>query len=341
MKQFFPSVDLFRMLASGSEACMIAIRLARGFTNRNNLIKIKGCYHGFTDQLMYEIRHIGSGFTAAAGVPDECYKYISGVMPNDIADLERQFAENEKNGGTAAFVMESIGQDSGALPLTKEYNKRARELCDKYGALLVYDEVVTAFRLGMGGAQAYYGIRPDITIFGKIIAGGYPGAGGVGGRKDVMSLLTSGLTMGHSRKVMVDGTLTANPLSCVAGYTAISEMERIGAHAKLAEASNAFTRKVADLADKYGIPALVFNQESILHIDLCGLQHIYSFLEYSEEDKKAWTATATQAMLEYAMAMCAEGIIVAGGNKTYLNLQSLDVLDEALAAIERVFQQYE
>lgn len=341
INEYYPSVEMFRMIATGTEAAMVSIRLARAFTEKNNLIKIKGCYSGWSDQLMYEIRSIGTKNSAAVGVPDECYKYISAVMPNDIEELERQFKENEKSGGTAAFLVESIGQDSGALPLTLEFHKRARELCDQYGALLIYDEVVTAFRLGMGGAQAYYDIKPDLTIFGKIIAGGYPGAGGVGGRKEIMSLLTAGLTLGKSVKVMVGGTLTANPISCVAGYTAICEMERTDCHKKLEEASNKFTRKVADLANKYNIPALVFNQGSILHIDLCGLQHVSSFTEWSESEIKELSGVATQAMHEYAMAMAAEGIIVAGGNKTFINLQTIDILDDALEAMERVFSQYE
>ena len=342
IKEHYPSVDLFRMLASGSEACMIAIRLARAYTGKNNMIKVKGCYHGFTDQLIYEIRSIGTGKTAAVGVPDECLEYISGVMPNDIEDLERQFAENEKNGGTALFITEPLGQDSGALPLTKEYQQRARELCDQYGAVLIYDEVVTAFRIGMGGIQELYGIRPDLTVFGKVIAGGYPGAGGVGGKAEIMSQLTAGLTLGSSKKVMVGGTITANPVSCVAGYTALCELERTDAHNKLKTAADKFTRQLADLADKYEIPSMIFNQESILHIDLNAFQHVGSFIdEFSPAEIAERTAAAMHLMHEYSMAMCAEGIIVAGGNKTYINLQTIDVLDDALDAYERVFSQYE
>ena len=339
--QYFPSVERFRMLMTGTEACMVAIRLARAYTGKNNMIKVKGCYHGFTDQLIYEIRSIGTGNEAAVGVPDECLKYISGVMPNDIEDLERQFKENEKNGGTALFITEPIGQDSGALPLTKEYQTRVRELCDQYGAVLIYDEVVSAFRIGMGGAQALWGIKPDLTVFGKVMAGGYPGAGGVGGKAEIMGQLTAGLTLGKSNKVMAGGTITANPISCVAGYTAICELEKTDAHKKLAAAGDKFTRQVADIADKYKIPAMIFNQESILHIDLNAFQHVASFSEFSRKEVEERIAAAMHLMHEYAMAMCAEGIVVAGGNKTYINLQTIDVLDDALAAIERVFSQYE
>ena len=339
--QHFPSVERFRMLMTGTEACMVAIRLGRAYTEKNNIIKVKGCYHGFTDQLIYDIRSIGTGRTAAVGVPDECLKYISGVMPNDVEDLERQFKENEENGGTAVFITEPIGQDSGALPLTKEYQRRVRELCDQYGAVLIYDEVVSAFRIGMGGAQELFGVRPDLTVFGKIMAGGFPGAGGIGGKAEIMGQLTAGLTLGKSTKVMVGGTITANPVSCVAGYTAICELERTDAHRKLAAASDKFIRQITDLTDKYKIPAMIFNQDSILHIDLNAFQHVGSFLEFSPDEVADRTADAMHLMHEYAMAMCAEGVIVAGGNKTYINLQTIDVLDDALDAFERVFSQYE
>ena len=340
INRYYPSVEKFRMLASGTEAAMVAIRLARAYTNKKNVIKIKGCYHGWSDQLMYELRSFGSKFEAAVGVPEECYRYIQAVTPNDLLELEQQFKENEAKGGTATFIMESIGQDSGALPLTQAYHEKARELCDHYGAVLIYDEVVTAFRIGMGGAQAHYCIKPDLTVFGKVIAGGYHG-GGVGGKSEIMNLLTAGITLGHSTKVMVGGTLTANPISCKAGYTTICELERTDAHKKLKKASDAFIKDVADLANKYQIPSLIFNQESILHIDLCGMQHVSSFTEWSKKEIEKFTALAMQAMHEYAMAMAAEGIIVAGGNKSYINLQTVDVLDDALSAIERVFSQYE
>lgn len=124
-------------------------------------------------------------------------------------------------------------------------------------------------------------------------------------------------------------------------YTTICELEKTNAHKRLKEAADKFTHQVADLAEKYNIPALVFNQESILHIDLSGTQHISSFTDWSAEEIEHRKAIAMQAMHEYAMAMAAEGIIVAGGNKTYINLQTIDVLDDALAAIERVFSQYE
>ena len=342
VKQYYPSVDLFRMLASGTEAAMIAIRLARAFTGKSKILKINGCYHGWSDQLLYDMRSVNTRNMFAAGVPDECLAQISSVYPNDLGELEQRFAENEQQGGMAAFLMEPIGQDSGALPIKKEFHQRARELCDRYGALLIYDEVVTGFRLGFGGAQEFYGVRPDLTMFGKSIAGGFPGAGAIGGRSEIMGLLSSGIaTVGNN--VMVGGTLTANPISCVAGYTTICELERTGAHAKLKTAADNITREIAALADRYAIPAAIYNQHSILHIDLCGMQPLTSHIDDDQimENMFDLLASADQNMKEFAMALAAEGLIIAGGNKTFISLDTIGIADEALERFDRVFAGYE
>jgi glutamate-1-semialdehyde 2,1-aminomutase len=341
IKQHYPSVDLFRMLASGTEAGMVAIRMARAFTRKSEILRINGCYHGWSDQLLYDMRSVNTRNMYAIGVPDDCLAHMSSVYPNDLDELEKRFIENEAKGGTAAFIMEPIGQDSGALPIKKEFHQRARELCDQYGALLIYDEVVTAFRLGMGGAQAYFGIKPDLTMFGKVVAGGYPGAGGVGGRRDVMNTLSAGIATAGTN-VMVGGTLSANPISCVAGYTAICELERTNAPAKMKVAADQFTRELASLADKYNVPAAIFNQGSILHLDLCGVQHLTSFIDDEEilENTFVLLPEASRRMKEFAMALAAEGLIVAGGNKMFISLATIPVLDDALAIFERVFANY-
>lgn len=339
--KYFPSVERFRMMGSGTEACIVAIRLARAFTGKKYIVKLKGCYHGWSDQFVYDINAVGTKDAQAIGIPAGCLEYTQAVMVNDIDALERQFIENEKKGGTAAFIVEACGQDSGALPTTREYHKQVRALCDRYGVLLIYDEVVTAFRIGMTGAQGYFGTKPDITCFGKIVAGGFAGAGGVGGRAEIMDLLTAGFSYKKNVKVLVGGTLTANPVSCIAGITAINELERTGAHEKMEKAANDFTRELVDISNKYEVPAIIYNQQSILHIDVCGLQHITTFPEYDPEKTTGMRAAANDLLHEYAMALAAEGLMVAGACKTYINLQTVDVMDDALRIYERVFSQYE
>lgn len=338
--QYYPSCDKFRMLGSGTEAVMVAIRLARAFTGKTQLVKLKGCYDGWSDHTVYDVRTVNTGKTFAVGVPDDTIKNTSAVMINDLEALEQRFLENEAKGGTAALLIEPIGQDSGGVPVELGYHQKVRTLCDKYGVLLIMDEVVTGFRLGMGGAQATFNVKADITVFGKIIAGGFASAGGVGARDEIMSLVTPGVSHTAGKTIMLGGTLSANPISCAAGYTAMCELERTNAHEKLEIAAEKFARDLTDLANKYEIPAIITHQASIMQIDVTGFKHIATFEHYTAEEIAEKRAEGAKRMNEFAMALAAEGVIVAAGNKTFLNLQTIDVLDEALKSYERVFRQF-
>ncbi len=335
----YPSCDKFRMLGSGTEAVMVALRLARAFTGKDQIVKLKGCYDGWSDHIVYDVRTVNTKASFASGIPADTLKNTSAVMINDPEALERRFIENEAKGGTAAFIMEPIGQDSGGVPVRLGYHQEVRRLCDKYGVLLIMDEVVTGFRLGMGGAQETFGVPADITVFGKIIAGGFASAGGVGARDEIMALITPGVSHTAGRTIMLGGTLSANPVSCVAGYTALCELERTRAHEKLETAAEQFARDLTDLANRYEIPAIITHQGSIMQIDVTGFKHIATFREYSEAEIAALRAEGGKRMNEFAMALAAEGVIVAAGNKTFLNLQTIGVLQDALAAYERVFRQ--
>lgn len=202
----FSSVDMFRMLGSGTEACMAAIRVARLVTKHKNIVKMGGAYHGWSDQLAYGIRIPGSKWTQANGVPKYIFKHTQEFFPNDLRDLERKLRRNQFHGGTAAVMIEPVGPESGTTPVDKDFNKGVEALCRKYGALLIFDEVVTGFRIGMSGAQGYFNVSPDLTIFGKVVAGGP-----------------------KQKKALVGGTMAANPLSCVAGYHTLCEIERTNA----------------------------------------------------------------------------------------------------------------
>lgn len=336
---YYPSCDKFRMLGSGTEAVMVALRLARAFTGKSQIVKLKGCYNGWSDHIVYDLRTLNTGRAFAVGIPDETLSNTSAVAINDPDALEQRFIENEQKGGTAAFIIEPIGQDSGGVPVELGYHQKVRALCDKYGVLLIMDEVVTGFRLGMGGAQATFGVKADITCFGKIIAGGFPSAGGVGARDEIMALVTSGVSHTAGKTITLGGTLSANPISCAAGYTALCELERTNAHAKLESATEQFARDLTDLTNQYDVPAIVTHQGSIMQIDVTGFKHVATFEHYSADEIKEKRAIGQQRMNEFAMALAAEGLIVAAGNKTFLNLQTIDVLGDALAIYERVLKQ--
>jgi glutamate-1-semialdehyde 2,1-aminomutase len=267
-----PSVERFRMLGSGTEAVMGALRLARIKTGKSKIIKIGGAYHGWSDQMIYDLRIPGTRFFDAKGIPFMMHWHTQAVPPNDIDALESKLKWNRLRGGTAAVILEPLGPESGTYPVYKEFAQQARDLCDKYGALLIFDEVVTAFRVGMSGAQGYFNVKPDLTIFGKVVAGGYPSAGGIGGKAEYMDGLAAGLQGG--KKVKVGGTMAANPLSCCAGYHTLLEIEKTNACEKAGKAGDRITTGLNQLIDKYGLPFVAFNQGSICHLEAAGTLYV-------------------------------------------------------------------
>lgn len=191
--QSMPGVEMLRLFGSGTEAVMGAVRLARAYTKKKWIIKIGGAYHGWSDQLVYGMRLPGTGRMEAVGIPRGVTGHTQECHPNELDALRRKLQLNRLCGGTAAVLLEPLGPESGTRPVHRDYNAQVRTLCDEFGALLIFDEVVTGFRIGMGGAQAYFGVTPDLTVLGKCLTGGYPMAGAIGGRRDVMMLLVGGI----------------------------------------------------------------------------------------------------------------------------------------------------
>ncbi|MCK5152541.1 MAG: aminotransferase class III-fold pyridoxal phosphate-dependent enzyme, partial [Candidatus Thorarchaeota archaeon] len=228
INKHMPSIEMFRMLGSGTESVMAAIRVARLASGKKKVIKMGGAYHGWSDQMVYGLHIPGTGSYEAHGIPGGCRKHTHEVYPNDINALRKKLSRNRALGGTAAVIVEPMGPESGTYPVDEDHNQQIRELCDRFDALLIFDEVVTFGRIGLSGAQGYFGVKPDLTAFGKVVAGGYPAAGGLGGRRDLMEYLAAGIE-GGKKRAYVGGTLAANPMSSAAGYYAIKEIERTNA----------------------------------------------------------------------------------------------------------------
>ncbi|HQO31052.1 MAG TPA: aminotransferase class III-fold pyridoxal phosphate-dependent enzyme [Chitinophagales bacterium] len=334
-----PSVEMFRMLGSGTEAVMGALRLARLVTGNKKVIKMGGAYHGWSDQMVYSLRIPGTFIFDAKGIPFMSSWHTQSVPPNDIKALERMMMFNKFRGGTAAVILEPMGPESGTYPLYKEYCSQVRELCDKHGALLIFDEVVTAFRIGMSGAQGYLNVMPDLTIFGKVVAGGYPAAGGIGGKAKYMQGLAAGLEGG--KKVKVGGTLAGNPLSCCAGYHTLVEIERTKACEHAGRAGDRLTKGLNQLIDKYGLPFVAFNQGAIVHLETAGT--LYVKIEYLKIKKVLKEIDHRKKLMEqYGAAYMAEGIVTLAGSRLYTSLADTDeVIDDALNRFERVFKNVE
>jgi glutamate-1-semialdehyde 2,1-aminomutase len=341
--QLVPGVEMFRMLGSGTEACMASIRVARLATKKKYVLKMGGAYHGWSDQLAYGIRIPGTKHLESHGVPRNCFKYTQEFYPNDINSLESKLRRNRFRGGTAAVLMEPIGPESGTRPLDREFNRQVRELCDKYGAALIFDEVVTAFRMGMSGAQGYFGVVPDLTVFGKVVAGGYPSAGGLGGKKEFMKFLAAGLEAGQ-KKALVGGTMSANPLSSAAGYFTICEMEKTGAAEKAGRAGDRVTKGLKELIKKYNLPFVAFNQGSVCHLETVGtmLFDINWSKPWQIPAKMKEITARKHVMEEMGAAYMAEGIVTLAGSRLYTSAADTDaVIDSALKGFDRIFRNIE
>ncbi|MBN2288828.1 MAG: glutamate-1-semialdehyde 2,1-aminomutase [Candidatus Glassbacteria bacterium] len=212
-----PSLEMVRLVSSGTEAAMSAVRLARGFTGRSRIIKFEGCYHGHGDSFLVKAGSGGATFGVpdSAGVPAELSGLTLAVPYNDTAALEQAFADWGES--VAAVIVEPVAANMGVVPPAPGFLQEVREICSNYGALLIFDEVITGFRLAPGGAQEYFGITPDLTCLGKIIGGGLP-VGAFGGRAEIMKQLSP---LGP---VYQAGTLSGNPLSVAAGLFTLKSL---------------------------------------------------------------------------------------------------------------------
>ncbi len=342
ISELMPAVEMFRMLNSGSEGCMAAIRIARLATGKKKIIKMGGAYHGWSDQLAYSIRIPGSKWTQAHGVPPCIFKHTQEFFPGDIDGLERLLKFNRVRGGTAAVIIEPVGPESGTRPLDYGFNRAVEELCRKYGVLLIFDEVVTAFRLGLSGAQGFFGVSPDLTVFGKVVAGGYPGAGGVGGKSEYMKYLSAGIAGGgKQKKALVGGTLAANPLSCAAGYYTICAIEEQNAARRAGQMGDLITAGLQGLIKKYRLPFVAFNQGSIVHLETVGTMHFsINWLKPWRIPRVLKETSARKAEMEHmGAAYMAEGLVTLAGSRLYTSAAyTEEMIDDALSRFDKIFK---
>ncbi|MCG3758138.1 glutamate-1-semialdehyde-2,1-aminomutase [Vibrio cincinnatiensis] len=252
VSELVPSMEQLRMVNSGTEATMSAIRLARGYTGRDKIIKFEGCYHGHADSLLVKAGSgaLTLGQPSSPGVPADFAKYTLTARFNDLDSVRQLFAANP--GEIACIIVEPVAGNMNCIPPVTGFHEGLREICDQEGALLIFDEVMTGFRVALGGAQAHYNIKPDLTTLGKVIGGGMP-VGAFGGRKDVMQYIAP------TGPVYQAGTLSGNPIAMAAGYACLSLLKEEGNEKRLALKTKQLAQGFKTLADKHGIP-LVVNQ---------------------------------------------------------------------------------
>ena len=252
IQAFMPNMEMVRMVNSGTEATMSALRVARGFTGRDKIVKFIGCYHGHSDCLLVKA---GSGL-ATFGVPDSP-GVPAGVVAdtitvpyNDIDAITKLF--NEQGDEIAAVIVEPVAGNMGCVPPVPGFLEALRELTKAHGSVLIFDEVMCGFRASAGGAQKKFGIKPDLTCLGKIIGGGMP-VGAFGGRRDVMDALAP------TGPVYQAGTLSGNPIAMAAGFACLTEVAQPGVHETLTELTNQLAQGLLDAAKDAGIPLVVNN----------------------------------------------------------------------------------
>jgi len=242
-----PSVDMVRMVNSGTEATMSAIRLARGATGRSKIVKFEGCYHGHGDSFLVKAGSgaLTFGVPTSPGVPKAAADLTLTLPYNDIEAARELFAEH--GGDIAGLIIEPVAGNMNCIPPKDGYLAALRELCTQHGALLIFDEVMTGFRVALGGAQAHYGITPDLTCFGKIIGGGMP-VGAYGGRRDLMQQIAP------SGPIYQAGTLSGNPVAMAAGLAMLQLIQAPGFHDDLTARTVRLTDGILGAARKAGIP---------------------------------------------------------------------------------------
>ncbi|MFN8575426.1 MAG: glutamate-1-semialdehyde 2,1-aminomutase [Candidatus Sericytochromatia bacterium] len=275
-----PSIEMVRMVNSGTEATMSAIRVARGFTGKNKIIKFKGCYHGHGDMLLSSA---GSG-VATLGLPDSpgVTKSVAQdtltVSFNDISELEQVFEAYPYD--IACVIIEPVTGNMGVVMPLDGYLEKVRELCDKYDSLLIFDEVMTGFRVAYGGAQSVYNIKPDLTCLGKIIGGGLP-VGAYGGRKDIMEKVAP------SGSIYQAGTLSGNPLAMTAGIATLKILQDKSVYEQLDRKAKKLAQGFEKAADKYKIPLCLtglgsmmcafFTNQPVLNYDIAKTSNLDMF----------------------------------------------------------------
>jgi glutamate-1-semialdehyde 2,1-aminomutase len=327
----FPGIEMVRLLASGTEADLFAIRLARAYTGRQKIIKIGGNYHGWSDQLLLSPNFPGTGPDEATGIPPVCYENTLEVLQNDFAGLKRTFEENRDQ--IAAVIAEPTGGHAGTFLAHPDWLKTLRQLCDEYGALLIFDEVVSGFRLSLGGGQLFYGITPDITSLGKIITHGYAGAGAVGGKAEIMQCVHPSSSNG--RKAFTGGTMSANPIAATAGYYTIKLMEDYHTVEKAAAYATRLTHALNELfATREDLPFFAYNIQSIVHMETACYNGISLVENPAARAKEVYERYA--AASEYALVLLTQGVLPLG-DRLYCCMQHDDAaLEKTVAAWKHV-----
>jgi glutamate-1-semialdehyde 2,1-aminomutase len=321
-----PSIEMVRMVSSGTEATMSAIRLARGYTGRDMILKFSGCYHGHSDALLVKA---GSGAATfgvpdSPGVPKDFAKNTLTATFNSLDSVKQLVSEN--HGKIACIIIEPVAGNMGTVPPAPGFLEGLRKLCTDEGIVLIFDEVMSGFRVAYGGAQEVYGVTPDMTTLGKIIGGGLP-VGAFGGKKEIMSLLSP------SGGVYQAGTLSGNPLAMSAGIATLNLLQKPGFYQQLEEKSAYLAAGIAKAAKDAGYP--IFSTR-------VGSMFCSFFTKNTVTDWESAATSDTKAFAAFFRGMLNEGIYLAPSQfeTGFVSIaHTTDDLDRTIAAAAKCFRQ--
>lgn len=290
-----PSVEVVRMVNSGTEATMSALRLARGYTERNKIVKLTGCYHGHNDSLLIKA---GSGVTTlglpdSPGVPVSVAETTITAPYNNLEAMKKVFEEHGDD--IAGVILEPVAGNMGVVPPREGYLEGLRDLTDKYGSLLIFDEVMTGFRVAYGGAQERYGVTPDLTCLGKVIGGGLP-VGAYGGKKEIMEKIAP------AGPIYQAGTLSGNPIAMTAGIETLKVLKEEGTYEKLEEKSHKLEKGLREAVEETGVPVFMTRVGSMLGMYFTN-KEVYDFETAATADNDLFSI--------YFNEMLEEGIYLA------------------------------
>ena len=319
-----PGMEMVRMVNSGTEAVMSAIRVARGYTGRNKIIKFSGCYHGHTDAMLVKAGSglMTQGIPGSVGVPAGCTADTLTAKYNDLESVKALFSANP--GEIAAVILEPVGANMGVVLPREGFLSGLRRLCDQEGSILIFDEVITGFRLALGGAQEYYGVQPDLTTFGKIIGGGMP-VGAYGGKREIMSQVSP------VGPVYQAGTLSGNPVAMAAGLAQLRLLkEDDGLYQRLNRTGDRFFAELDRILNDAGVP------HRLNHIGSLGC--VFFNDGSPVEDYESAQLCDTTRYTRYFKAMLESGIYLAPSQfeAMFLSLaHSVEDLEATLSAVRK------
>lgn len=325
VKSLVPSIEKVRMVSSGTEATMSAIRLSRGHTGRNKILKFEGCYHGHADSLLVKAGSgaLTLGVPNSPGIPADLAQHTLTVAFNDISQVRDVFSTYGDD--IACIIVEPVAGNMNCIPPVDGFLAGLRDVCDQYGSILIFDEVMTGFRVARGGAQEFYGITPDLTTLGKIIGGGMP-VGAFGGKAEIMN------SIAPTGPVYQAGTLSGNPIAMSAGLAALTELEKPDVYDQLAEKTRYLANGIQEAAKEVGLPVYTNAVGGMFGMFFTNKNNISSFDEVMACDSERFK--------HFYHLMLEEGIYLAPSafEAGFVSLaHDKEVLDKTIAAAKTCF----